>query len=111
MKTNKNFTNFIIDGYLMSNNEVNVEYLAEQIISEAEAVETLYNECFNTRRKTRNVAITFMMSYFNKMLKNAGYTNYYADNKQVIAYDRAHNGGLERVLDVVEAYVVDERNA
>ena len=109
MRTNINYTNEILGGYLMDNNEVNEEYLAEQIIDYGDGRERLYNECFNTRGKTRNVAINWMMDFINDKLQDWGYRGYYATNQQVMKFDREHGNSLERMLDIVEAHVKEER--
>lgn len=111
MKTNQNYTFEILGGYLMDNNEVNAEYLAEQVIDYAERIADRYNECFNTRRKPRNVAIEWLMDFINRQLKNSGYVGFYASNAQVMAFDRKHGGSLERVLDIIEEEVKTERES
>lgn len=109
MKTNINYTNEVLGGYLMDNNEVNVEYLADEIKWHGNSKEHLYNECFNTRRKTRNVAIEWMMDFINTKLADWGYRGYYATNKQVMKFDRDHGNSLETMLDILEAYIITER--
>lgn len=111
MKTNQNYTFEILGGYLMDNNEVNAEYLASEIIDTAEGIERLYNECFNTRRKTRNIAIEWLIFFVNNQLVNAGYRNYCVNNAQLMNFDKKHGGSLERVLDIVEAEVKQERDS
>ena len=110
MKTNAAFTNEVLGGYLMDNNRVNVEYLAEQITITAENEAHLYEERFNTRRKTRNIAINEMMFFINLMLKYNGRRGYYASNAQVMKFDREHGGDLEAVLDIIEAEIIETRN-
>lgn len=110
MRTNINYTYEILGGYLMSNNEVNAESLADDIRWYGDAREHLYNECFNTRRKTRNVAIEWMMDFINnQMREDYRYRGYYATNQQVIKFDREHNGSLEKMLDILEEHIKDER--
>ncbi len=108
MKTNINYTYEVLGGYLMDNNKVNAGYLAEEIKDHGWTYENLYNECFNTRRKPRNVAINWMMDFINKQLVNNGYRGYYATNQQVMKFDKQH-GGLEDVLDILEAGIKQER--
>ena len=93
----------------MSNNRLNVGYFADAVTLFSDNNEMLYKERFNTRRKTRNIAINEMMAFINRELKFAGYTGYYADNKQVMKWDRKHDGGLEAALDIIEANVIQTR--
>lgn len=109
MRTNMNYTNEILGGYLMDNNEVNAGYLADEIRWYGDAREHLYNECFNTRRKTRNVAINWMMDFINDKLKDWGYRGYYATNQQVMKFDREHGNSLEKMLDILEEHIKEER--
>lgn len=109
MKTNKAFTNEILGGFLMSDNTLNVEYFASEVMDVAESKEQYYNECFNTRRKTRNIAIEWLMAFINRGLKNSGYVGYYATNAQVMDFDKAHGFGLEKALDIIEARVKEIR--
>lgn len=109
MKTNINYTYEILGGYLMSNNKLNVGYFADAVMLFSDNDETLYKERFNTRRKTRNIAINELMSFINRELKFAGYTGYYASNAQVMKWDKEHDGGLEAALDIIEANVIQTR--
>lgn len=109
MKTNINYTYEILGGYLMSNNKLNIGYFADAVMLFSDNDDGLYKERFNTRRKTRNIAINELMGFINRELKFAGYTGYYADNKQVMKWDREHDGGLEAALDIIEANVMQTR--
>jgi hypothetical protein len=101
-RTDINKTYEILGGYLMSNNELNIEYFAHQVELIAENTRHLYEERFNTRRKLRNIAINEMMYFIDTELYYNGYENYYATNQQVMKWDKEHNNGLEKVLDLVE---------
>lgn len=92
----------ILGGYLMSNNELNIEYFAHLVSLTAENERVFYQERFNTRRKIRNIAIGEMMHFIDRELYFNGYENYYATNQQVMKWDREHGNGLEKVLDLVE---------
>lgn len=108
MKTNQERTYEILNGYLMSNNHINIESLAEEIIINAVNDRQLYEERMNnTRRKIRNIAISELLTYINICLEWYGYRGYYATSKQLIKYDREHGGDLEKVLD----YIVDNIQA
>lgn len=109
MRTCAAYTNEILNGYLMDNNELNIGYFADEVICTAENDNNLYFERLNTRRKPRNIAINEMMAYINKMLSFHGYRDFYASNKQVMQWDRAHNGGLEAALDIIEESVKTTR--
>ena len=99
MRTNANYTNEILGGYLMNNNRINVESLADQV--DVLAV--------NTRRKPRNIANDELMFWINTELKYNGYAGYYATNKQVMKFDKEHGGDLEKVLDIIEGYIITTR--
>ena len=101
-KTDKKKTYEILSGYLMNNNHVNIEYLADQIILISDNESRLYHERFNTRRKTRNIAINELMFFIDTELKYSGYPGYYATNKHVTDFSKEHGGDLEKVLDIVE---------
>lgn len=93
----------------MSNNILNIEYLAHLISVTADNTEALYNERFNTRRKIRNIAISELMYFVDTELEYNGYSGYYATNAQVMAWDKQHEHGLEKVLDIVTADIIRER--
>lgn len=111
MQTSKEKTYEILGGYLMSNNELNAEYLASEIIADADNTESCYKEMReNTRRKPRNIAISFMLGYIRTCLDwYYPERGYYATSKQCIQFDREHGGSLERVLDIVEEHIKEER--
>lgn len=105
MKTNTNYTSEILAGYLMNDDRINVEYLADQIDILASNTEMYYFERLNTRRKIRNIAINELMFFINTELKFSGRCGYYATNKQVMKFDKEHGGDLEKVLDILEGYI------
>lgn len=111
-QTNKAKTYEVLGGYLMNNNEINAEYLAREIVlCVLDNTESWYREMReNTRRKARNVAICAMLEYIRERLNdwNPG-CGYYATTKQCIQFDREHGGSLEKVLDIVEAHIREER--
>lgn len=109
MRTNEAYTNEILGGYLMNNNHINIESLADQIDVLAVNTKNYYLERLNTRRKTRNIAIAEMMFWINTELKYNGYAGYYATNKQVMKFDKEHGGDLEKVLDIIEKYIIITR--
>lgn len=93
----------------MSDNTLNIEYLAHLISVTADNTQTLYNERFNTRRKVRNIAISELMYFIDMELDYNGYSGFYATNKQVMAWDKQHGQGLEKVLDIVTDDIIRER--
>lgn len=101
-KTDKKKTYEILGGYLMENNHINIESLADEIMILSDNTRKLYEERFNTRRKTRNIAINEMMVFIDTHLEYSGYPGYYATSKQVINFSKEHGGDLEKVLDIVE---------
>lgn len=114
MRTNANYTNEILGGYLMNNDHINIESLANQVDVLAVNTRRYYDERRNTRRKIRNIAIDELMFWINTELKYNGYPGYYATNAQVMKFDKDHGGDLEKVLDKVVEYIQitrDEYNA
>lgn len=108
--TKKAYTYEILDGYCMNNGKINVEYLAEQIyIVCYNDVRTNGMARNNKRIKIRNIAINWLMFFVNTELKFSGYSNYYCTNRNLTDYDREHDGGLEKVLDIVEGYIKEIR--
>ena len=99
----------IIGGYCMSNGRLNVEYFAGQVSLICDNTDFMYKERFNTRRKSRNLAINEMLYFIDRELGFAGYTGYYATSKQCIDWDRAHGGDLEAALDIIEAEILRTR--
>lgn len=110
MKTRAEFTNEVLAGWLMNNNEVNAGSLAENIWITAINTRHLYDEITqNTRRKIRNIAITLLMYWIDENIKYNGHAGYYATNKQVMNFDKNHGGSLEKVLDELTKYIIEER--
>lgn len=107
--TNQEKTFEILGGYLMNNNELNIEYFADQVDIIASNTKFLYDDRFNTRRKLRNIAISEMMYFIDQELYFSGYEGYYATSKQVMKWDQEHGGGLEKVLDILEECILRER--
>lgn len=103
--TKREFTFEILGGYLMNDNRVNVEYLAHCVEVVCENERRNYDEMLNRRRKARSVSIEWLRDFINGELGFAGYKGYTATNAQLIAFDRKHGGGLERVLDKVTAHI------
>ena len=110
MKTLKENTYFILGGYLMNNNEVNVEYLTHLVSVTADNTESLYKERFNTRRKPFNLAICELKYFIDAELKYNGFEGYYCTNKQLMQFDADHNGSLTAVLKAVESDIITARN-
>ena len=111
MKTRQEKTFEVLGGYLMSDNTVNAEYIAREIqLVILDNTETGYREMHNTRRRARAVAIEALMAFVNEQLNewNPG-AGLYATNAQVMKFDREHGGSLEKALDIVEAYIIEER--
>ena len=100
----------ILGGYLMNNNELNIEYFADQVEIIASNTRFLYEDRFNTRRKLRNIAITELMFFIDQELYYSGYEGFYATNKQVMKWDSEHGYGLEKVLDILEQNILTDRS-
>ena len=109
IRTNQDKTFEILGGYLMSDNTLNIEYLAHLVSVTADNTRTLYNERFNTRRKIRNIAISELLYFIDMELEYNGYSGYYVTNAQIMAWDKQHGQGLEKVLDIVTADILKKR--
>lgn len=111
MRTSAIITNEIINNYADATGKIDVEYFAHcvQVVCDNDNPQTSA-EKYNTRRKPRNIAISWLMFFINSEFKYQDYPGYYATNKQVMQWDRTHGGQLEKVLDIVESYINDERN-
>ena len=108
MKTNMAYTYEVLGGYLMSDGHVSVEYLAEEIRVLGLNTYYLYEDLMNKRIKDRNVAIRWLMGFIDRQLLYYR-PGYRATNKQVMAFDQEHYGDLEKVLDILEQSVKQER--
>ena len=109
MKTCANYTFEILNGYIMPNNRLNVGYFADAVTLFSDNESNLYQERFNTRRKTRDIAICELKAFVDWELNSAGYAGFYADNKQLMKWDREHGGDLEAALDIIEKNIIQTR--
>lgn len=110
MKTNTAYTNEILNSYADINGKIDINYFAHCVEIVADNNKSTSDQKYNTRRKTRNIAIDWLMYFIKTELYFAGYENYYATSKQVMQWDKNHAGQLEKVLDKVEKYITDEQN-
>jgi len=110
MRTNQLFTHEVINNYADAAGLIDVNYFAHCVQIVADNNRPTSDEKNNTRRKPRNVAIDWLMYFIDTELKYQDHPGFYATNKQVINWDRSHGGQLEKVLDIVEKYIIDERN-
>lgn len=109
--TKKAYTYEILNGYCMNNDRVNTEYLADQIIATCDNDKSLYEMAKeNKRMKTRNIAIQWTKFFVDLMLKYNGHRDYTCINQHLMDYDRKHGNDLEKVLDIVEEYIIELRN-
>lgn len=49
------------------------------------------------------------MYWIDENIKYNGHAGYCATNKQVMNFDRNHGGSLEKVLDELTNYIIEER--
>lgn len=110
MRTSAIITNEIINNYADATGKIDVEYFAHCVVIVADNNRPTSSEKYNTRRKPRAVAISWLMYFIDTEIKYQDHPGYYATNKQVMQWDRTHGGQLEKVLDIVESYINDERN-
>ena len=109
MKTDICRTFEILGGYLMSNNHINTEYLADQVYIYGMNTYNQYLLIQHSRMKPRNIAICWLKGFIDQELKFAGYPAYYCNNYQLKQFDYEHSNGLDRVLDIVEQEIADYR--
>lgn len=108
--TNQNFTNEILGGYLMNNDRLNIEYLFLQVDIHTSNTEKLYKFMHEKNRmKIRNVAICLLKAFVDSELRFAGYAGYECTNQQLIKFDKEHENSLTEVLDMIEAWIIEER--
>lgn len=110
MHTKTAYTHNILNKYLYEDGHIDISYFAHCVQIVCDNDRPLCEEKYNTRRRPRAVAISWLMAFINSELKFSEYTGFYATNKQVIEWDRTHGGQLEKVLDLVENYINQERN-
>lgn len=108
--TNQKYTNEILGGYLMNNDRLNTEYLFLQVDIHTSNTKKLYEFMHEKNRmKIRNVAISLLKSFVDSELRFAGYAGYECTNKQLMKFDKEHGNGLTEVLDIIEAWIIEER--
>lgn len=108
--TNQKYTNEILGGYLMNNGRLNTEYLFLQVDIHTTNTKKLYEFMHEKNRmKVRNVAIGLLKSFVNCELRFAGYAGYECTNQQLMKFDKEHGNGLTEVLDMIEAWIIEER--
>lgn len=110
MRTNTNITNEVLNNYADAAGLIDIKYFAHCVQIVADNNRPTSDEKYNTRRKPRNVAIQWLMYFIDTEIKYQDHPGYCATNKQVMQWNRTHGGQLEKVLDIVEKYIVDERN-
>jgi hypothetical protein len=109
-RTNAVYTNEIINSYADAAGNIDVSYFAHCVTIVADNNRETSETKYNTRIKPRNVAIRWLLYFLETELYFADHAGYYPTSKQVIAWDRSHAGQLEKVLDIIEKYIADERN-
>jgi hypothetical protein len=110
MHTNTIYTHNILNGYTDAAGRIDVNYFAHCVEIVADNNRPTSEEKYNTRRKPRNVAITWLMYFIDTELYFNYGRGYYATNAQVMKWDKTHAGQLEEVLDIVTNYIIAERN-
>lgn len=109
MRTDINKTFEILGGYLMSNDHLNTEYLADQVYIYGSNTYNQYLLITHSRMKSRNIALCWLKGLINQELNFAGYPGFYCNNYQLKQFDYQHSNGLNRVLDIVEKWITDYR--
>ena len=109
MRTNQNYTFSVLDAYLTAG-KIDINYIAHCVVIVADNDRPTSELKYNTRRPARNIAIEWLMYFIKTELYYNFGAGYYATNKQVMAWDKAHAGQLEKVLDIVTEYIKEEQN-
>lgn len=110
MHTNTKYTHDILNGYTDNAGAIDINYIAHLVTITADNNRPTSDEKYNTRRKPRNIAISWFMYWLDTELYFNFGRGYYATNKQVLTWDQSHGGQLEKVLDIVTDYIITERN-
>lgn len=96
----------ILNGYLMSNNTLNVDYLTDQIYIVCYNTESMHNLLYNKRKKSLNIALEWVLHFINTELNFAGYQNNYANLYHIKAYEKAHPEMITVIEKLTE--IIDE---
>ena len=88
LNINKTFE--ILNGYLMNNNKLNVDYLTDQIYIVCNNTESMHNLLYNSRKKSLNIALEWAITFLNTELYFNGYINNYANLYHIKAYEKIH---------------------
>ena len=104
MKTNQNFTHEILGGYLMSNDKLNVEYLAEQVYTVAINTRYIYDKIRNNRIKPISIAKCAICEFVNAALNYNGYHTV-CTYRQITNFKR----DIDKVIEILENRFKEER--
>lgn len=110
--TNIKYTFEVLDGYLMDNNSVNVDSLAEniEVVCENDRSESAYNQMKNTRVPAAKVAVNWVCTWINAEIRWCyGHCGYVCTWEQVKKFNRLHNNSIDDVLAVLTAYITEQR--
>lgn len=107
LNINKTFE--ILNGYLMPNNTLNIDYLTDQIYIVCNNTETIHNLLYNKRKKSLNIALAWTLYFINTELNFAGYQNNYANLYHIKAYEKSHPEMITIIEKLTE--IIDELRA
>lgn len=109
MKTCKNYTFEILGGYLMNNNELNVEYFIHCVQITAENNKPTYDLLYSDKRKkSLNIALEWVLYFIDQELSFSGYKGYTATIKHLQAFEKEHTS-LIIAIEQLTAYVNNKR--
>lgn len=108
--TKQEYTFEILGGFLMNDNSVNAEYLADNIHVSVTSWGIEWYDAVKNCKKPLSLAKNMLCSWINSMLDWHGYKNYTCTYKQVKRFDDLHNNSINDTLDlIVDMIVADQK--
>lgn len=100
-------THEILNGYAMSNGELNEDYFTYQVEILAENTKSTYN-LLKSKMKPLNVALCWVMHFINTELYFNGYRGYTCNLYHLKAYEKEHES-LNRCIEALTEIVKEQR--
>ena len=107
LNINKTFE--VLNGFLMSDNTLNIDYLVYQIYAVCNNTESMHNLLYNSRKKSLNIALEWAITFLNTELYFNGYNNNYVNLYHIKAYEKAHPEMIAVIEKLTE--IIDELRA
>lgn len=110
MKTNTTITVNTLNGhYLESGDQINADYLCEEVEMWAMNTQSIYEAITNSSRKITSIVWESLVSLTNDHIKSEGY-NYQCESYQLKKWLNTYGNGYETLTAAVEA-LTEERQA